>query len=183
MSGKIPIDRRAHQTRQRIGEAFLRLGGIRAINLISVGSLAREAGIARSTFYAHYEGIDDYIVRSFAGMLSANAASQSGDQALPVRAILGHIAGSGEGARALSEYRGYAKMLRRGQNALRIFAANRLGKRLPNLDLIERRSMATMLAAGFIAMLQEWIEQGRSQSVDEMVRRFEAMEARLLRID
>ena len=180
MSGKIKIDRRSRQTRQRIGGAFLKLGGVQAINLITVDGLAREAGIARSTFYSHYEGIDDYIARSFANMLSSTANSELGVQALPIRAILEHIAVSGEGARALLKYRNYAKMMRRGENALREVAAKRLRDQPQIMDEIERKLLATMLAAGFISMLQDWIEQDRTLSIDEVVRRFEAMESKLL---
>ena len=181
MSGKTNIDRRALQTRQRIGEAFLKLGGMRAISLISVEGLAREAGIARSTFYSHYQGIDDYISGSFASMLTATADTQSCDRVLPVQAILDHVAIAGKSVPALLEYRHYDKMMRRGEHALRIVAAKRLDKRFPSIAPVERRSIATMLAAGFISMLRDWIEQDRKLPVDEVVRRFEAMEAKLLR--
>jgi len=61
----VRIDRRSRETRMRIGEALLRLGGMRAIDEIKVGDLAREAGFARSTFYAHFEGLGDFLARNF----------------------------------------------------------------------------------------------------------------------
>ena len=176
----MPIDRRARATRLRISEAFLRLGGMRALDRIRVEDLAREAGIARSTFYAHYQGLDDYMARSFAAMLESFADSGPGGRALPVAAILDHVADVGAGAQTIARHRNFPRMLSEGERALQRLADRRLQRILPALDPVERGSIATMLAAGFLAMLRDWMEEPRGRCATEIGRRFEALEARLI---
>lgn len=179
MSSNAAIDRRARATRDSIGRAFLKLGGIGGIEALSVGVLAREAGIARSTFYAHYRGIDDYLARGFAGMLQGLARAELGNAILPVRAILDHVVAAGEGASSLLADRRFPLMMVEGGLALKRVAIERLAERSPNLSEVERRSLATILSAGFLALMREWIEQGRKIPAGELAGRFETIERRL----
>lgn len=181
MNGR--IDRRSRETRMRIGEALLRLGGMRAIDDIKVGDLAREAGIARSTFYAHYEGLGDYLARSFADMLGhfAIADGERSAAILPVESILDHVAHAGAGADKLAVHRHFPTMLVAGERALRRVAEQRLADRRPDIVASDRRILATMLAAGFLALLRDWIEQGRVVAPQEVASRFCAAEALILR--
>lgn len=174
------IDRRARATRYRISEAFLRLGGMRAIDAIRVDDLAREAGIARSTFYAHFTGLDDYMARGFAAMLENFAARGSAGMILPVGAIVDHVGEVGEGAQRMARHRHFPAMLSEGERALRRVAEARLTLREPHLDPIERASIATMLAAGFLALLRDWMEDPRGRSAGEISKRFEKLETRLV---
>jgi AcrR family transcriptional regulator len=176
----MPIDRRAVATRNRIGEAFLRLGGMRAIEAIRVEDLAREAGIARSTFYAHFKGLDDYMARSFAAMLEALASRGAGERILPVAAIVSHVTAVGEGAHRLARHRHFPRMLSEGERALRRVAELRLAARFPALDTTERSAMATMLAAGFLALLRDWMEDPHGRNPQEIPKRFETLEVRLV---
>lgn len=173
------IDRRSQATRDAIGKAFLKLGGMRELDRLRVGDLASEAGIARSTFYAHYRGLDDYLARSFAAMLGQLARHEPSEAILPVRDILAHIDSAGEGARRLAASDRFRPMLVEGELALRRVAAERLARRLPTLDAIERRSIATILAAGFMAMLRDGLQQPRSFQVVALAARFEAVELRI----
>lgn len=179
MSNNGRIDRRAVATRDSLGRAFLSLGGMRAIDRLSVGELARTAGIARSTFYGHYRGLDDYLARSFATMLASMAGTAHSDRLLPVRAILAHVAAAGDGATRLAKGRHFARMMIEGETALRRVAGDRLAACRPNLTEVDRRALATVLAAGFLAMLRDWLQQGRPVTADEVARRFEAVEERL----
>lgn len=174
------IDRRAVATRKRIGEAMLRLGGIRAIEAIRVEDLAREAGIARSTFYAHFRGLDDYLGRSFADMLEGLASRGSNERVLPVEAIVRHVAAAGEGAYRLARHRHFPGMLHQGERSLRRLAEVRLAGHAPHLDSGERAAMATMLAAGFLSLLRDWMENPRGRDPLDIAKRFETLELRLV---
>src|SRR3954471_23818999 len=69
-STKMPIvDERTARTRAKIAHAIIGLGRQQPIDSITVGQLSREAGISRSTFYAHYGSLRDYLTRSYARML------------------------------------------------------------------------------------------------------------------
>lgn len=179
MSSNGSIDRRARSTRDALGRAFLSLGGMSEVDRLSVGQLARTAGIARSTFYGHYRGLDDYLARSFAAMLGTLARAENGAAILPVRDILAHVAAAGEGATRLVRSRHFATMMLEGEQALRRVASDRLGARRPELGEVDRRALATVLAAGFLAMLRDWLDHGRLIAADEVARRFEAVEERL----
>lgn len=175
------IDRRSQSTRDAIGRAFLKLGGMRDFDRLKVDELVREAGVARSTFYAHYRGLDDYLARSFAEMLAGFARRERSQAILPVRDILAHVAAAGEGAGRLAADRRFPAMMIEGERALRRVASERLACR-PALSEIERRTLATVIAAGFLSMLRDWLEHGRVVSADELARRFEVVETKLFRI-
>jgi len=179
MSSNSSIDRRVRSTRNALGRALLSLGGIKDVDRLSVGQLARAAGIGRSTFYGHYRGLDDYLARSFATMLASMARAEESDKVLPVRAIVAHVAAAGDGATRLAKGRHFATMMIEGEAALRRVAGDRLAARHPDLADVDRRALATVLAAGFLAMLRDCLDQGRPVASDEVVRRFEEVEARL----
>lgn len=173
------IDRRSQSTRDAIGRAFLKLGGMRDFDRLKVGELVREAGVARSTFYAHYRGLDDYLARSFAAMLAGFARREQSAAILPVRDIMAHVAAAGESAGRLAADRRFPMMMIEGERALRRVASERLAACRPSLGEIERRTLATVITAGFLSMLRDWMEQGRVISADQLAQRFEAVEAKL----
>ena len=79
MSGKsihIGVDPRVSRTRVLLAEALMSLGAAQDIETIEIGDLVEEAGIARSTFYAHFAGKDDFLVRSFVNMIAATETAQ-----------------------------------------------------------------------------------------------------------
>lgn len=176
MSSRPKIDRRAEQTRQRIGAAFLRLGGMHALPAIGVGRLAREAGIARSTFYGHYAGLDDYLARAFADMLTALAARDTNDRLLPVAAILDHIAAAGPAAQGLARSRHFPQMLVRAEQALCRVIDRRLEKRGPHRSQTDRQAAALLLAAGFVALLRDWMTDPRGRPIEALDLRVRTME-------
>ncbi len=178
MSNNGNIDRRVQSTRDALGRALLSLGGMQDIDRLSVGELARAAGIARSTFYGQYRGLDDYLARSFATMFDSLARAENSAAILPVRGILAHVAAAGDSATRLVKSRHFATMMLEGEHALRRMAADRLAAHRPDLSEVDRRAFATVLAAGFLAMLRDWLDDGCRIAPDEMARRFEAVEER-----
>ena len=60
---------RSRKTRERLKEALLRLLARRDILDVTVSRLCQEAGVNRSTFYAHYQDIYDLLTKIEEDML------------------------------------------------------------------------------------------------------------------
>lgn len=90
------IDARALRTRHLLAEALMSLGAARGVDDLDVGEIVEEAGVARSTFYAHYAGKDDFLVRSFVNMVAATKTAlreryPEREDLLPSRALFTHV--------------------------------------------------------------------------------------------
>ena len=68
------VDERVLRTRANIADAVIRIGQERGVDDLTVGELVREAGISRSTFYAHFGNLEHYLSQSFANMVEGMAA-------------------------------------------------------------------------------------------------------------
>lgn len=58
-------DRRSTRTREALLQAFLKALFARGYEALTVGDVAAEANIGRSTFYEHFNGKDDLLAYSF----------------------------------------------------------------------------------------------------------------------
>lgn len=177
MSGKSflarPIDQRAARTRGRLAHALIALGQSRDIDDIRVGDLVRTAGVGRSTFYAHYEDRDDFLGRSFAGMIAIcdEMARREGLSAdiLPVAHVVMHIAGNAAFSRRVGPSRSMEVMFAAGERSLRLIAETNLAAALPNLAAEERRQTSAFLAGAFIGQLRLWLQNDFRTSPDTLV--------------
>jgi len=77
-SPPIPSDRRAQKTQRALRDAFAQLVHSRPYDEIQVGDIVADAEVGRSTFYEHFRGKDDLLVKSMAPMLDVLAAAVSG---------------------------------------------------------------------------------------------------------
>ena len=186
MSRKVrAIDERVLRTRTNIARAVIRIGQERGVDDLTVGELAREAGISRSTFYAHFGSLQQYLAQSFAYMIEghaahgARAAGPADTRLLHIRPILDHVYGAGRFADAIAHSRHRARMLAAGEEGLRRHVGRRLIALRPGLNDSERATLARFVAAGFIAMLRSWMERGRREAPEEVQRQFEEIIARL----
>ena len=186
MSGKMTaIDERVQRTRTNIARAVIRIGQERGVDDLTVGELAREAGISRSTFYAHFGSLEHYLSQSFANMvegMAAHAAHEAGpndSRLLHVRRILDHVAEAGRYADEISQSRYRPRMLAAGEERLRRHVDSRLTRLRPQLSEGERAALARFVAAGFIAILRSWMERGRKQPPEAVQKQFEAIIERL----
>ena len=187
MSGTRParVDKRAVTTRNNIARAVIRLGAERGVDRLTVGELARAAGVSRSTFYAHYGSLEDYLSRSFATMLeqmAAHAAREAGrgsGQLLHARTIAEHVAGAPGYVAVISRSRFRPRMLLAGEERMRRHFEGRLAELRPGLPAAERAAIARFAAGGFIALLRDWMESGLALPPDEFCRRAEALVDRL----
>jgi AcrR family transcriptional regulator len=179
------IDERALRTRSNIARAVIRIGQERGVDDLTVGELAREAGISRSTFYAHFGSLEQYLSQSFANMVEGMAAHDAREagpddqRILHVRRILDHVAAAGRYADEITQSRHRPRMLAAGEERLRRQVEGRLARLRPTLAESERAALARFVAAGFIALLRSWMERGRRQSPEAVQRQFEAITARL----
>lgn len=166
MSGKSAasprIDQRVARTRGRLAHALISLGQTRDIDDIGVGDLVRTAGVGRSTFYAHFEDRDDFLGRSFAGMIAVcdELARRQGLTAdiLPVAHVVTHIAGNGAFSRRVGPSRSMEIMFAAGERSLRQIAEANLETALPDLAPEDRRQAAAFLAGAFVGQLRLWLQ-------------------------
>ncbi|MDP3803303.1 MAG: TetR/AcrR family transcriptional regulator [Brevundimonas sp.] len=150
------------RTRGRLASALIALGQTRNIDDIGVGDLVRAAGVSRSTFYAHYLDRDDFLGRSFAGMIAIcdELARREGLTAhvLPVAHVVTHIAGNEAFSRRVGPSRSMEVMLAAGERSLRRIAETNLAALAPRLPPEERRQTAAFLAGAFVGQLRLWLQ-------------------------
>lgn len=71
-------DARARRTREALFSAFSELVLSRPYEDIRINDIIEQAGIARSTFYQHYQNKDDILAGSMQGMLQVLAGAATG---------------------------------------------------------------------------------------------------------
>lgn len=154
-------DRRVARTRGLLAHALIRLGQTQDLDDIAVGDLVRTAGVGRSTFYAHYEGRDDFLARSFENMIAVcdSLARREGlsGEILPVAHVVHHVAGNHGFARRAGRSRAMEVMLAAGEQRLRRIADANLETLTPGLPPEERRQAAAFLAGAFVGQLRLWM--------------------------
>jgi len=166
MSGNSPgregMDQRVARTRGRLGQALMQLGRTQDLDSIRIGDLVRTAGVGRSTFYAHFQDRDDFLGRSFCGMIDVcdALARREGleEDILPVAHVTHHIAGHLAFARSAGRSRAMEVMLAAGEQRLRLIAASNLDAALPHVPPEERRQAAAFLAGAFVGQLRLWMQ-------------------------
>lgn len=177
-------DRRVLRTRNRIAAAIIWLGQERPVDSITVGQLSRRAGISRSTFYAHFASLEDYLANSFADMVEravqcAATDPQHAQQILPIRLVLEHVASAPRFVASISLSRYRPRMLAEGEKRLTRLLELRLSEQRPGLSVRERSALGGFVAAAFIGMLRQWMESGMKRPPEQFRREFEALVARL----
>lgn len=179
------VDQRAARTRDRLARALIALGQTRDIDDIRVGDLVRTAGVGRSTFYAHFEDRDDFLGRSFAGMIALcdRLARSEGItvDVLPVAHVVLHIAANPAFARRAGPSRAMDLMLVAGERQLRVIADTNLQTILPDLPPEERRQTAAFLAGAFIGQLRLWLQNDFRTSPDTLILAHRRLAAGVLR--
>jgi AcrR family transcriptional regulator len=158
----------------------MRLAGERGLETITVADLVRTAGVSRSTFYAHFTGKEDFVARSFAGMIQACAHHAAAGHLLPSRALALHMAGQRSLAAAFRDWAGFQLVLRAGELQLRAIAMRSLAGRRPDLDPADRDTVATFLAGGLMGLVRAWFESGLGATPEQIHRRYLWLESSLL---
>lgn len=174
------IDARTRRTRTALAQALMRLGGSKSVDDIDVSELVAAADISRSTFYAHFTGMRDFLCTSYSDMLAFSAMRGGAEpdgagKALATRLILEHVSNAGPFAKNIQQSRERPAMLAAGEARLRIVVENNLRTLAPFLHEAERRAAAKFVAGGFMGMLRSWMEGGMREAPEEIRARFELL--------
>lgn len=173
----LPIDRRARRTRALLADALIELGGEGGVDGIEVGDLVAAAGVARSTFYAHYSGKDDFLVASFVNLLvmaeeALRAKYPDSEDIVPSAPLFAHVAQAGDFARSVAKSDIFPRQMEAGEAKMRAIAEGNIARRMPHWPAERRRETAIYIAAGFIGLLRWWMTTGLRQSPEHMQRAF-----------
>ena len=174
------IDRRVARTRMLLADALMSLGAEHGVEAIEISALVEEAGIARSTFYAHYAGKDDFLIRSFVNMLAATenahrAADPERKEVVPSASLFRHVHDARDFALRLTESEIFPHQMAAGEAKLREIAETNIARLNPDWSSDQRRDAATYIAGGFIGLLRWWMQSGLKQSPDQMQAAFQRL--------
>lgn len=180
-SGASPsTDPRAAQTRESIHAAVGRLLVAGKLSAISVVDIAHEAGIGRSTFYAHYRTIDDLaldIVTSALARISDEGErariQHHGPQIQITRSTQRAIVDHAEKHRAL--YLAAFRLSAKGQLYVEILEAvtaitkRSMTRAVAIPDGVRTDLLAPYLATATVGMLTSWLSGHIDASKEEVV--------------
>jgi AcrR family transcriptional regulator len=183
MSGKgayIGIDPRVSRTRVLLAEALMSLGAERDIETIEIGDLVEEAGIARSTFYAHFAGKDDFLVRSFVNMIAATEtacrkACPESTAIIPSAPLFHHVHEARDFALRIAQSEVFPHQMAAGEAKLRDIAETNLARLKPEWNADQRREAAIYISGGFIGLLRWWMQSGLKQDAAKMQSAFDRL--------
>jgi len=180
------VDKRALRTRHLLAEALMSLGAEQDVDTLDVGDLVAEAGVSRSTFYAHFASKDDFLVRSFVNMIAATEAAVRAkfpDRAdlLPSHSLFAHIYNAGDFARGIARSEIFPAQLAAGEQKLRDIVEENLRRRAPHWGAEQRREAAVFIAAGFIGLIKWWMQGGLKQTPDRMEAAFQRLATNAMR--
>jgi hypothetical protein len=170
-------DHRVRVTRMLLRKAFLELLSRKPIQSISVRELCEEAGINRSTFYAHYKDVYDLREQIETEMLSdfqealAPLISQKKDRITPTDITAGIFRCLRENsdicAATLGKY-GDRDFLTHLIDLGRDSCMKGYSAYFPSASLREIELFYTFVSAGCIALLQGWIDRGMTDPAEKI---------------
>jgi AcrR family transcriptional regulator len=176
----IGIDARALRTRHLLAEALMSLGAARSVDELDVGEIVQEAGVARSTFYAHFAGKDDFLVRSFVNMIAATEAAVRAryperEDLLPSLPLFAHVHRAGDFARRVAQSEIFSAQMAAGEAKLREIVEANLARLKPGWPRDRRSETAVYVAAGFIGLLRWWMQTGLKRTPEDMQAAFDRL--------
>jgi AcrR family transcriptional regulator len=169
-------DRRVRRTRQALVQALVELTLEKRYDAITIQNLLDRADVGRSTFYSHYRGKDDLLLKSFEGMLLMLDRSMDRDgpskRVAPVRELFAHIGGEARTfERALSRARVIDRQYQLGIQVLSRTIERRIVERGAT-SAVHAGVQARALAGAVIALLRWWIDHDTPytpEQIDAMV--------------
>ncbi|MDO3412401.1 TetR/AcrR family transcriptional regulator [Saccharibacillus sp. CPCC 101409] len=175
MSELIKVNQRVMLTKHLVNEALLKMLKTRNIHKISIRELCQIAGINRTTFYNHYgsqydvlnEIAEAYIQNTSFTVIHELAAGKQVDACLV--GILQYVKDNLEFAKLILDTGNY-DLISSIKISLPQFD-HMVMKYLPdNLDLTEKKAIASYVQYGTLRLLKEWILSDCAVSPQEQVR-------------
>lgn len=144
-------DRRVERTLRALLQAFVGLVVERPYRTITIAEIAERADVGRSTFYEHFGGKDEILLKSMDWMFAilGDAASAEPDRAR-LEGLVRHYWDNRKLARIV-----LAPPI---EPKLRRALAAALEARLVGLEPLSRRIAAVRIAAGQLGLLEAWIK-------------------------
>ena len=166
------IDRRVHRTRQALYDAVVRLMLQRPYEDIAVPDIAAEAGVGRSTFYAHFRSKDDLVARSLERLRPVLQAGREAQLRRPriescqgTLALLRHMKEHRALLKALEGTAGHAIVL----DAIRFELARFLGAyaRSDAHRGMPRKLVLDFITGTFMSVATWWLSEQPETSAEE----------------
>jgi AcrR family transcriptional regulator len=169
------VDRRAHRTRDALGDALVELMHQRPFSRITVQDVLDRAGVGRSTFYTHYRDKDDLFlsdVEDFWEMVSSmlERTGEDSNRVAPVRELFTHVAEAKVFRESLVASGKVHDVMELGQGQF----ARAIEQRLTKLSSAQPArpgqfaAVAHALSGALFALLGWWIDHGMRVSAAEM---------------
>ena len=175
-------DRRVRRTRHALTGALIELVLEKRYDAITIQNLLDRADVGRSTFYAHYRGKDDLLLRSFEGLLEMLDQAMDRDgtpvgRLAPVRELFGHVGEMREFHRALVRAHMLDRVYQAGTTLLSRTIARRLatGPARTGEDAARLAALAHGFAGMLFGMLRWWVESDAPLSPEQMDELYHAL--------
>lgn len=170
------------RTKQALIQALVELVLEKRYDGITIQDLLDRADVGRSTFYAHYRGKDDLLLRSFEAMLAMFDGALERDppasrRVAPVRELFQHVAEARPFHTALARARIFERLYQTGTAQLSRSIARRLAALPPTPDTaaVPIPVKAQALAGALFALLRWWLDQDAPHSPEEMDAMYHAL--------
>lgn len=163
------------RTRQALTFALAELVMEKRYGAITIQDLLDRADVGRSTFYAHYRGKDDLLLRSFERMLEGLDAAMDRDgperpRVAPVRELFRHVGEFRNFHRGLAAARMLDRVYQAGTDVLTETIARRIAA-LPSRSgyvAVPVPVVARASAGALFALLRWWVDHGAPYTPERM---------------
>ena len=176
-------DRRVRRTTQALTHALVALAQEKRYDAITIQDLLDRADVGRSTFYSHYRGKDDLLLRAFERLIERLDQAMARDapehsRVAPVRELFGHV----------GEFRSFHRELARAHMLDRLYQAGThqlsrtIARRLDTLppgpggNPVPLPVMAQALAGALFALLRWWVDHDAPYSPERMDEMYHALQ-------
>ena len=172
---KAKADRRIRRTTDALVTALIDLVHAKRYDAITIQDLLDHANVGRSTFYSHYRGKDDFLLRSFERMLASLDGGIDRDSSTivriaPVRELFAHFGQMRGFIHSLERAHRLDRVLQVGATQLSVTIARRRAA-LPDArvpDGVPPAARAQALAGALFALLRWWMDQDKPESPERM---------------
>ncbi len=172
------------RTQEALVFALVELVLEKRYDAITIQDLLDRADVGRSTFYFHYRGKDDLLLRSFERMLEgldeAMKPDASAGRVAPVRELFGHVGEFRVFHRALSRAHMLDRLYQVGTTQLARTIARRLAASppRPGAESVPVAVVAQAFAGALFALLRWWVDEGAPYTPEQMDEMYHAMRLR-----